>query len=178
LITYFLSNSAEVHLEILDGQGTTVRNLRDAPLDAGLNRTAWDLRYDSARGPQALPASYKIRLTADNKSFEQPLDLRMDPSVSVSPQDLAMQFDYARRVQQLQARVNATIRKIDATGHPNPLRDRLTRPQNASRSETGPRLLENLTSLATMIDSANAAPTPAMIAYFNELNAAVEALVN
>jgi hypothetical protein len=100
----------------------------------------------------------------------------MDPNVAVSSQDLATQFDYARRIQQLQARVNAAIRKIDA-GTPNALRDQLARPQNVGRSETGPRLLENLTSLFTMVDSANAAPTPAMIAYFNELNATAESLL-
>ncbi len=78
--------------------------------------------YESARGPQALPGTYKIRLTTGGKSLEQPLDLRMDPNVTVSAQDLATQFDYARRIQQLQNRVNAAIRKIDAAGAPTSAR--------------------------------------------------------
>lgn len=45
------------------------------------------------------------------------------------------------------------------------------------RSETGPRLLENLTSLFTMVDSSNAAPTAAMVKYFNELDAEVDSLL-
>jgi len=65
----------------------------------------------------------------DGKSFDQPLDLRMDPTDPVSLKDLEAQFDYAGRVQQLQARVNAAIRKIDTSGAPNPLRDQLTRLQ-------------------------------------------------
>ncbi len=177
LITYFLPAPADVHLEILDSKGAPVRNLRDATHDAGFNRIAWDLRYDSGRGPQALPGTYKVRLTVDGKSLEQPLDLRIDPNVKVSTEDLATQFDYARRIQQLQARVNAAIRKIDASGTPNPLRDQLARPAGASRAETGPRLLENLNSLSTIIDSANAAPTPAMIKYFNELNSTAESVL-
>lgn len=178
-ITYFLSTAGKVGLQILDSKGATVRLIRDAPEAAGLIRIVWDLRYDSARGAQALPGKYKIVLTgADGKTFEQPLDLRMDPNVTVSAEDLATQFDYSRKIQQLQSRVNAAIRKIDGAGAPNPLRDKLTRPQGAGRSETGPRLMENLASLAAMIDSANAAPTPAMIKYFNELNAEVEALLN
>jgi hypothetical protein len=177
LISYFLPAAGDVRLEILDGGGAAVRNLRDAPHEAGFNRIAWDLHYESARGPQALPGAYKIRLTSNGKTLEQPLNLRMDPNVAVSAQDLAAQFDYARRIQQLQARVNAAIRKIDASGTPNPLRDELTRPRGAGRGESGPRLLENLTSLSTMIDSPNAAPTPAMITYFNELNSAVESLL-
>lgn len=177
LITYFLPAEGNVRLEILDSKDAAVRNLRDAPHEAGFNRVAWDLHYESSRGPQAVPGAYKIRLTVDGKTLERPLDLRMDPNVTVSAQDLALQFDYARRIEQLQARVNAAIRKIDASGTPNPLRDQLARPRGAERSETGPRLLENLMSLAAMIDSPNAAPTPAMISYFNELNSTVESLL-
>jgi hypothetical protein len=177
LITYFLPESADVKLEVVDAKGAMVRNLRDATHEAGINRVAWDLHYESARGPQALPGAYKIRLTANGKTFEQTLQLKMDPNVTVSAQDLATQFDYARRIQQLQARVNAAIRKIDESGTPNPLRDKLTRPEGAGRSETGPRLLENLTSLFTLVSAPDAAPTPAMIAYFQELNGQVESLL-
>jgi hypothetical protein len=52
----------------------------------------------------------------------------------------------------------------------------LSRPGNLTRSETGPRLTENLDALFTLVDGDNAAPTPAMMRYFAELEAEVKTL--
>ena len=52
LITYFLKTQppGEVNITISDKDGRTVRRMRRASDDAGLNRVAWDLRTDAPAG--------------------------------------------------------------------------------------------------------------------------------
>jgi photosystem II stability/assembly factor-like uncharacterized protein len=52
LITYFLKSQppGEVNITITDKDGRTVRRMRRAADDAGLNRVAWDLRADAPAG--------------------------------------------------------------------------------------------------------------------------------
>lgn len=52
------------------------------------------------RGPQALPGSYQVRLTADGKSYTQAFKLVMDPRVPASAQDLEKQFTLESRLAQ------------------------------------------------------------------------------
>ncbi len=76
-------------------------------MKAGLNRIVWDLRYagptqvkdyylyeynEATKGPYALPGQYKVRLTVDGRALTAPLELRMDPRVNVSAEDLQQQF--------------------------------------------------------------------------------------
>jgi photosystem II stability/assembly factor-like uncharacterized protein len=168
LIAYMLpTEAAQAKLEILDSKGAVIRETKDAPRAVGLNRVTWDLRYEGGR-PQALPGFYRARLTVDGKPSEERIEIKMDPQVPVTPQDLAMQFDYAMRVRDLQARVNAARGKVDPQTEAL-----LARPRNANRAETGPRLIDQLDTLAAAIDSANARPTPAMISFYSELAAEV-----
>ena len=92
---------------MLDDKGQVVRTLKKAPAEAGWNRAAWDLTYDPPRprkeeekkdeggdeeddefgppnrGPQALPGSYRIRLTVGDSVVEQPVSVTVDPTVTV-----------------------------------------------------------------------------------------------
>ncbi len=76
-------------------------------MKAGLNRLVWDLRYEGAvrvpdyylyeyesgsKGPFALPGQYTLRFTADGKSLTQPLELKLDPRLTIPPADLEKQF--------------------------------------------------------------------------------------
>jgi photosystem II stability/assembly factor-like uncharacterized protein len=85
-----------------------IRMPRGLPSEAGMHRWMWDLHYttptaahfeypisavphDTPRvpqGPLALPGSYTVRLTANGKSFTEPLTIRMDPRVPASAADL------------------------------------------------------------------------------------------
>jgi photosystem II stability/assembly factor-like uncharacterized protein len=72
------------------------------PKKAGLQRAVWDLRYEGAtkiraakvdsgdpgEGPMVLPGTYSVRLTADGQSLTTPVEVRLDPRVSVSRADL------------------------------------------------------------------------------------------
>jgi photosystem II stability/assembly factor-like uncharacterized protein len=84
-------------------RGGSANNL---PADSGLNRFVWDLHYEGAtkvphapvwggsyEGPEALPGTYQVRLTVLGKAFTAPLEIKPDPRVKVSQEDLAKQFD-------------------------------------------------------------------------------------
>jgi photosystem II stability/assembly factor-like uncharacterized protein len=75
---------------------------------AGMHRWLWDVHYaPPAGGPVrrrrggagnwALPGQYSVRLTANGKTYTQPLAIAMDPRVKVSPADLATQFEASQR---------------------------------------------------------------------------------
>ncbi|MEZ4947236.1 MAG: glycoside hydrolase [Cyclobacteriaceae bacterium] len=81
----------------------------------GHHRFIWDLRYappvgakrqhsisavyqntpTGPQGPFVMPGKYTVRLTVDGKIMEQPLEIKMDPRVSISATDLKAQHDYS-----------------------------------------------------------------------------------
>ncbi len=81
-------------------------NADKLPADAGFNRFVWDLRYEGATkvphsalwggdtdGPEALPGKYEVQLTVLGKTYTAPLEIKPDPRLNVSQEDLAKQFD-------------------------------------------------------------------------------------
>ncbi len=81
-------------------------NADKLPADAGFNRFVWDLRYEGAtkvphsalwggdtNGPEALPGKYEVQLTVLGKTYTAPLEIKPDPRLNVSQEDLAKQFD-------------------------------------------------------------------------------------
>ena len=135
LITYYLrekpATGTSVKMEILDGSGTVVRELKQVPAAAGLNRTNWDLTYEPARrrrvdrdeddspfmqrlGPRALPGIYRVRLTAGGESFERPVEVRLDPRVKPAAGALERQFAMAVKVRDMESSVNDALRLMDS----------------------------------------------------------------
>jgi hypothetical protein len=137
----------EVSLDILDGQGKLVRHYSSVekkgfeqppewpdqlkpveliPANAGMNRFAWDLRYEppvkipgafySGNGPQgplAVPGQYQVRITAEGKSQTQPLELRMDPRVkNVTPADLQKEFDLGMQIREANNKLHVAVNQI------------------------------------------------------------------
>jgi photosystem II stability/assembly factor-like uncharacterized protein len=189
LISYYLRNDAsEARLQILESAGATVRDIPCAK-QAGVNRVAWDLRYGGSggrrgegggrgggggQGPQALPGSYLARLTVDGKTYERKFEVTLDPNVKVEMVDLKAQFETEQEVRKMEAAANAALAKLDARRAGSPaeverIEDKLRRPRQIWRTETGPRLVENLQSLFNLLDAGDAAPTSAMLRYFGEL---------
>ena len=90
-----------------------VRGFRKLSTDAGMHRWIWDLHYappattrhdypiaaiphDTPRyplGPNALPGTYTVRLTVDEKTSTAPLTIKMDPRVKASAAALQKKFD-------------------------------------------------------------------------------------
>lgn len=197
LLTYYLPASAsEVKLQILDSNGQMIRTIR-ALNKPGVNRVTWDLRYagpavegerrgggggeggggrgGAIRGPQALPGGYTARLIVDGKSYDQAVKVEIDPSLQISAEDLRTQFDTAADLLKMDSEITAALQKLGTAKRDNPqvapVLAELARPANQGRSETGPRLKEQIDALYTMIDGVNAAPTGAQMRYYEELQA-------
>ena len=122
-----MRRKTKLTLEILDSNGKPVKKFSNKekkedgqpqewpdlepppniiPAKAGLNRFAWNLRYEDPvqspgafyeglppQGPVAAPGKYTVRLTVDGKHFDQPFELKADPRQS------------AEQVQQVQQQV-------------------------------------------------------------------------
>ncbi|HET9994498.1 MAG TPA: hypothetical protein VFQ18_03745 [Candidatus Acidoferrum sp.] len=100
---------------------------RDAPEEhipakAGLNLFTWDLRYElpvkvplaiytngEPTGPLVLPGSYQVRLTVAGKSQTAPLEVKLDPRVHTSAEDLRKQFDLMLKLRDRQDAMNKAI---------------------------------------------------------------------
>ncbi len=135
LIDYYFKTAPkeEVKLEIFDSGGKLVRRLSSQekkefeqppewpdqvkevttiPAAAGMNRYAWNLRWEppvkipgafySDQGPQgpiAMPGLYTVKLTVGNQTQTQTLDLAIDPRMKdMKMADLQKQFDLAMQV--------------------------------------------------------------------------------
>jgi hypothetical protein len=89
------------------------------PAEAGLNRFEWDMRYPDAslpppgtnlfgasvRGPQVVPGTYQVRLTAAGRTLTQPFGVRKDPRTSTTTEDFDKQFAL---LMQIHERLTAT----------------------------------------------------------------------
>ncbi|MEN3331550.1 MAG: hypothetical protein V7641_915 [Blastocatellia bacterium] len=135
LITYYLKSKPDekttVKISVLDGSGKLIREIKQAPKEAGLNRISWDLRYGGPRirrepppeeeaffggprGPQVLPGSYTIKLTVGDKSLEKRVDVRLDPTVEVVAADLQTALDYGLKTRDLQSAATDALRTLDS----------------------------------------------------------------
>jgi hypothetical protein len=92
------------------------------PAKAGLNLFVWDLRYelptkvpgviyDSGEpvGPLALAGKYQVRLTVAGKPQTAQFEVKMDPRVQTSPDDLRKQFDLMLKMSERQDQMNRTV---------------------------------------------------------------------
>jgi photosystem II stability/assembly factor-like uncharacterized protein len=95
-----------------------VRPIRTLSSASGMHRFLWDLTYpapdvlaheypisaiyrDTPRyplGAAVLPGQYKIVLTVGGKIYTQTLDIKMDPRMKTSPEDLRRQFELDQKI--------------------------------------------------------------------------------
>lgn len=215
LITYFLREKGPVKIQILDSKGAVIRELAKPPQEAGMNRINWDLRAEPPhlrrapspasddegfqgppRGPQVLPGTYTVRLTAGGRTFDRKVEVKLDPTLKVAPSDLATQYEYALKLRDLFSRANDTLKRLDSlkqhlqhyeTRLPEnqkpAVKDaikevdqaigRIARPPDAFRLEVGPGVAEQIQSLFFQIDGVNAGPTQPQRDYTAELEKAL-----
>ncbi len=220
LITYYLKEKPEksiaVNLEILDEAGRQIRILKNIPREAGLNRVNWDLCFEGPRprremrveedfffrgpqGPQVLPGTYTVRFHLGDHTFEQPVEVRLDPTVEVSLEALQVQQNYAFGLRDMQSFINDGLRALDTLakqieerketvreqGEKFPrevldaieshlkkiesIQDSLARPEGRAFWSEGPRLIGRLSRLFGSIEGVNASPTRAQEEYYREL---------
>ena len=77
----------------------------------GLNRFVWDLRYTDAtkfpgmilwaasvRGPQVVPGTYTVEVSADGHTEKQTVTVKPDPRIASTPEDYRKQLDLALQI--------------------------------------------------------------------------------
>ncbi len=137
LVTYYLKNEPDkktrVALEIDDAGGRKISEVKNLPKQKGLNRTAWNLSYEGAdlrkppteeqmerfggspRGPQAMPGIYTVKLLVGGKVVEETkVEVRVDPTVSVTTAELQAQFDLAIKLRDMLSTLNTELRTLDS----------------------------------------------------------------
>jgi photosystem II stability/assembly factor-like uncharacterized protein len=148
IIDYYFKTAPkeEVSLEILDASGKVVRHLsskekkegeqppewpdrvervKTIPANEGMNRFAWDLRYDDPiqipgafysgtgpKGPLALPGDYQVKLTVGGKSQTAPLHLAIDPRTKNSEPVLQKQFALSVQVNDRISQLHQAVNQI------------------------------------------------------------------
>jgi hypothetical protein len=137
-IDYYLKSEPkdEVTLTVTDKSGKLVRTLRDASKKAGVNRVAWNLRYEGAQptaaerermgelsrfaarfgfgaGPFVVPGEYTVTLKAAGRELSKTVQVAMDPRIQISAADLQAQLDAGLAIRELVNRVNAMLERID-----------------------------------------------------------------
>jgi hypothetical protein len=97
-LDYWIGDAAAgepVVLEILDEEGSVVRRVEDSTAVRGVHRIVWDLRHEAPIGADGqpsrrlpgrfvLPGSYQVRLTVGEQVHVRPLQVRMDPGLSMA----------------------------------------------------------------------------------------------
>ena len=150
LIDYYLPSrpTGTVSLDILDAAGSVVRHLTSVkpqgaeqppewpdqvhpvdtlPASEGMNRFAWNLRYDDPtqipgafyaglppRGPIAFPGDYTVRLTCNGETHTASLALRVDPRVKGSLEGLKQKFALSMQVYHDQDALHRAVNDIRA----------------------------------------------------------------
>ncbi len=99
-----------------------------APAEAGMNRFAWNMRYPDATnvpgaifwagsvdGPIAAPGDYQVRLTVGDQSWTEPFEIRKDPRVAATQEDLDAQFDLLLKIRDQLTRTSDGINQLRDT---------------------------------------------------------------
>ena len=149
------------------------------PRTRGLHRFVWDLHHEppavpsfgypiaaiAGRTPRtplgswARPGRYTVRLTAAGTVHEVPLEIRMDPRVTTSADDLTRLHDLSRTLDAAMRRAAAAVTAARAQGEPG-----------RARAQDLQRAWGSLVQLYAQVEGADAAPT-------TQLRAAVAAAV-
>jgi hypothetical protein len=183
---------------------------------AGMHRFIWDLHYpepdvleheypisaiygDTPRyplGAAVLPGKYKIVLTAGRKAYTQSLDLRMDPRVKTSSEDLRRQFELDQKlanslhldhealmqVRNLRAQLKSLATQSAVAKPAADLEGKAAilegesggRYPNSPEGRSLTRLNGGFAGILNSLDSADAAPTTHQVAMYEDLQKSLQ----
>jgi len=228
VVTYSLPETAgRVELSFHDAEGQVIQTFASAdgatepgqpalPAGPGLHRFVWDTRYPHAtlvhgatfweggvEGPPAVPGTYEARLTVAGKVQRERFEIRADPRVPATADDLARQFELLLQIRDTLSATHAAVNEIgNLRGQLGTWRGRATgradlRAEVAAadeldgaltaieqelmeRSRDLPyhapiRLNAKLAALTVVVGGADAAPTRQSFEVYRELAGQVEA---
>src|SRR6185295_9529201 len=98
------------------------------PSEAGMNRFEWDMRVPDAslppqgtnlfgasvRGPQVVPGTYQVRLSAGGSTQTQPFEIKKDPRTATTTEDFDKQFALLMQIHERVAATHDAIADIIA----------------------------------------------------------------
>lgn len=145
--------------------------------------------------PVAPPGRYVVRLTMDGEVHEQPFEIRKDPRVKASDADLRAQFELMVGIRDRISEVIDSVMKIRQVRAQLNGRREADRVLEQLREIEGklmiwmgsqahpmmfgpPGLIEKLSRLSGAVIAADARPTEAMVAVFEDLSERFEVLQN
>jgi photosystem II stability/assembly factor-like uncharacterized protein len=135
LITYYLKEKPDdktpFKVEVFDRDGKLIQNIDKPAKEKGLNRITWNLRLGGPevrrlssddvnpfgggpRGPLALPGQYTVKVTLGTKTMEERVDVKLDPTVSVSEADLKTTQELQIKLRDMQSTTNLALRYLDS----------------------------------------------------------------
>ena len=95
------------------------------PKNLGLNRFAWNLRYPDADklpgdktteellgGPIAAPGTYQVKLQVGEQTLTQSFEVKPDPRVQATTQDLQAQFDLWKKIRDRLSETHNAVKQI------------------------------------------------------------------
>ncbi len=174
-----------------DDEGFGRERERPLPSEAGLNRYVWDLRYEGSSrvphsplwagntdGPIAIPGTYQVRLTVQGKSYSAPLEIKSDPRITATQQDLEKQFDLLLKIRDRLTQTHDTINQIrDIRGQITALNKRLEgQPQAKAVAEAGKQLDKKMTEVEEVLVQTKAKSNQDVLNYPIRLNNYLAAL--
>jgi photosystem II stability/assembly factor-like uncharacterized protein len=135
LITYYLKekldDKATLKVQVFDRDGKLVQDIERPSREKGLNRIAWNLRLGgpevrrapteeqiafggAPRGPQVLPGTYTVKLTVNDKVFEERVEVKLDPNIKTSIAELQETLDMQVKLRDMQSTLNTSLRFLDS----------------------------------------------------------------
>ena len=135
LITYYLKEKPDdkdtFKLQVFDREGKLVQDIEKPAKEKGLNRVSWNLRLagpeirrpptaeetafgGAPRGPLVLPGTYTIRLTSGNRTVEEHVEVKLDPTINVPVSDLQSTLELQIKLRDMQSSMNSALRYLDS----------------------------------------------------------------
>ena len=104
-------------------------------------------------GPAALPGVYQVRLTVNGKQYTAPLEIKNDPRLKVTQQDLEKQFDLLIKIRDRVTQAHETVNQIrDIRGQITALNKRLeNQPQARTVTDAGKQLDKKMTEVEEVV---------------------------
>jgi photosystem II stability/assembly factor-like uncharacterized protein len=219
---YYLADSMSdpVTVTIADADGNLIKEFTggtkgNPTSERGMNRFVWNLRYPGTvmpppngaldgfmsvdysppTSPVAPPGHYKVRLSADDQAFERDFEIRKDPRIKASNEDLRAQFELMVDIRDRFTEVSDTVLRIrEVRAALDARRADLPAGAGAEADDiladlrqiegtlmiwmgseahpmmwSPPGLTEKLSSLSSAVNSGDARPTKSMYSVFADL---------
>jgi photosystem II stability/assembly factor-like uncharacterized protein len=180
LITFHLKEDLKpedkLAIEVLDAQGKKIATVGDLPRIKGIHRVAWNLQVDGAparkppspedaakkqpNGGEVLPGAYTVRLSLNNATQQQPVAVKLDPTLpSIPAQDLSQQRTMANQVLAMQSAMNITLMRLDSLKQQMKDAEALAKRQANPNAEDLAKLVKSCTEETDKLIAAFGMPT-------------------